>query len=253
LQKIGLIWILIVLSTGCTVLKREAGNSGNSVVGLSGEKLIESLKSQNLDSRGFYISKAEISISNEKRTEKFLGNVKYSSGQFLISLRTKTGIEVARIFISEDTILVNDRINKKLYSGSQLYLKRKYGITLAAIPIIFGDYVSDKMPGKENENCIGGNMLLDESIGGVRISYLIDCRKGKSIKTALDGNVRNEKVEILFSRFNRSSFGLIPQVIQINNFQRDMKLIINIRKLESPWEGKIEFIPGKQYETEQLK
>ena len=253
MQKIGLIWILIVLSTGCTVLKREAENSGNSVVGLSGEKLIESLKSQNLDSRGFYISKAEISIFNGNRTEKFLGNVKYSSGKFLISLRTMTGIEVARIYISGDTVLVNDRINKKLYSGSAVYIKKKYGISLAALPIIFGDYVSDKIPGKDNANCMEGNMLLDESIGGIRISYLIDCRKGKSIKTSVNSNVRNEKVEIVFNRFTKSPFGLTPQAIQINDLQRDMKLIINFRKLESPWDGKIEFIPGKQYETELLQ
>ena len=64
--------------------------------------------------------------------------------KYLISIKSRTGIEGARIYISEDTILFNDRINKKMYYGSSLYLKRKYGLTTNFLPLIFGDIVSRK-------------------------------------------------------------------------------------------------------------
>ena len=57
--------------------------------------------------------------------------------KFLISIKSHTGIEVARIFLTGDSIMINDRINKKLYYGSTSYLKNKYGLTTAVFPVIW--------------------------------------------------------------------------------------------------------------------
>lgn len=242
--------ILSVVSTGCAVMKNIHGNENNLINNFSNDSLNERLEKQNLGTRGFYISKAEITISTHNGIEKILGNVKYnSSGSFLLSLRAKTGIEIARIFVTKDTLLVNDRINKKLYCGSSIYLKSKYGIPFSAIPIIFGDYVTGEKENRNIKNCIEGRVILDENIEGIRVNYIVDCKTGKSLKASLNDNIRKEKIEIAYSKLRKNDFGFLPGFMQINDLLRELTVIINIKKIESPWNGIIEFIPGKEYET----
>lgn len=242
--------ILSFISTGCAVRKNSHGSEKNSINNVNYNNLIEVLNSQNLGTRGFYISKAEISISTQNGTEKILGNIKYnSSGKYLLSLRAKTGMEITRIFITEDTLLVNDRINKKLYRGSSIYLKNKYGISFSAIPIIFGDYVTGNVQNRSENKCINGRLILDEDLGRIKINYVIDCKEGKAIGVKLTDNIGKEKIEIAYEKFLRNSLGSIPGVLKISDMQREMTVTINIKKIEYPWSGEIEFIPGKQYEN----
>ena len=243
-----------LMSTGCVVMKNNHGNEGNSINMLNNNSLIDNLNKQNLGTKGFYVSRAEINITTKNGTEKILGNIKYKpSGRFLLSLRAKTGIEIARIFITGDTLLVNDRINRKLYHGSSMYIRSKYGIPFSAIPIIFGDYVKGNDKRQDINNCIDGKLVLDENLGEIGINYLIDCKRGKSISANLNDKIRNEKIEIKYSKFIKNSLGFMPEVMQINDLQRETTVIIKLKKIESPWDGDIEFIPGKQYENELLQ
>ena len=87
--------------------------------------VFESTKNQNITNNGFFIQKAEIEIVTGEGKEKYLASIKFEKpDKYLISVKSRTGIEGARIYISNDSILVNDRINKKLYSGNTFYLKR---------------------------------------------------------------------------------------------------------------------------------
>jgi hypothetical protein len=240
---------LSFLSAGCAVMKNSHSGEHHPINNLNNNELIEVLENQNLGTKGFYISKAEISISTQNGMEKILGNIKFNpSGKILVSLRAKTGLEIARIFITDDTLLVNDRINKKLYRGSSMYVKSKYGIPFSAIPIIFGDFVKGSVQNRDISECISGRLVLDEDLVRIRINYVIDCKTGKSIGVKLIDNVGKEKIEIAYSKFIRNELGLIPGVVQISDQQREMTVIINIKKIESPWSGEIDFIPGKQYE-----
>ncbi len=238
------------MSTGCAVLKNSHERENTSINNLNKNDLIEVINSQNINTKGFYISKADISISAQNGTEKILGTVKYESiGKMLISLRSKTGIEIARIFISNDTLLVNDRINKKLYKGTSAYIKSKYGIPFSAIPVVFGDYVTGKGQNRTENKCTEGRLILEEDLGRLKINYVIDCNRGKSISAKLEDNIGKEKISIEYNKFVRNAIGFIPGVIQITDQQREMTIILKIVKIESPWNGEIEFIPGKQYEN----
>lgn len=249
MQKINLIWFLIILSTGCSVLKTKTQREFDKSVDINKEQLFESIVKQNISANSFFISKAEFKISSQDVTEGFLGSIKFeTTGKFLISLKSKTGIEALRIFISEDTVLINDRLNKKLYCGSTLDLKRKFGISVKALPLIFGDFISKRTRDTDSENCIEGRMNLNADINGLKVMYVIDCKKGKVLQTGIVNSLNKTGVEMEYRYFVKSGTSLIPEEIQIKDLNRNIKIEISIKKIESPWNGNIEFIPGNKYE-----
>ena len=62
MRKVSLILFLILLSTGCSVLrdrkKKDAEVSKDNIT----EGLLEKIKKQNINEKGFFIQKAEIKI-----------------------------------------------------------------------------------------------------------------------------------------------------------------------------------------------
>ena len=113
------------------------------------------LLNQNLTARSFFIEKAEFKISSGDGEKSGIGTVKFQMpDKFLISIKSKAGIEVARIFLTGDSIFINDRFNKKLYYGSTSYLKSKYGYYNIIIASILGDYVNDQKLDRSKINCI---------------------------------------------------------------------------------------------------
>ena len=142
MQKVAILIIITFLISGCSTLRRQ------SKVVPEGEPSLEvslnNIMQKNLTKYNFNVQKAEIQYIEEGRNINMIASLKYrSDGKYLASVRSITGIEIARIFISKDTILVNDRINKKLYYGSTDYLEEKYGISADAIPLLFGDLMID--------------------------------------------------------------------------------------------------------------
>lgn len=216
-------------------------------------KLFESIRKQNITNNSFFIQKAEIEISGREGNEKFLASIKFKNpDKYLISLKGKTGIEAARIFLSDDTLLVNDRINRKQYCGTPEYLKIKYGITASVLPVIFGDYIDDNMINKSNAECSNGKLDIDCIINGIKIKYVIDCIKGKCISEIIENGLNSKRMEIQFTDFFKKEKNLIPGKIEILDLQRETTIKIRIKKVVSPWEGNIEFIPGNKYEIIQL-
>ena len=61
---------------------------------------------QNITNTDFYIQKAEIEFTNKDNRQKFLCSIKYQRpDKYLISIKSRTGIEGARIYVSEDSII----------------------------------------------------------------------------------------------------------------------------------------------------
>ena len=121
--------------------------------------------------------------------------------KFLISLKSNTGIEVARIYISGDSIFVNDRFNKKLYYGSTSYLKNKVRSDNLLTSVALGDYVNDERLDSTRLNCIDGKLNVEGIVKNVNINYLIDCESGKSIMTIPEDKIDENDLEIKYSDF----------------------------------------------------
>ena len=168
--------------------------------------------------------------------------------KFLISIKSNAGIEVARIYLTGDSIMINDRFNKRLFYGSTSYLKSKYGVTTSLLPVLLGDYVNDQKLDSSKISCADGKLKILGLVNDVRVKYLIDCELGKSILTVPEDRNKENTLEIKYSEFFRANSINSPGKIEIVERKSNTTIEIRIRKIISPWEGVIDFIPGKQYE-----
>lgn len=243
----------MILSMGCSVVRIGGNRINNLSDNTVPDKLIESINNQNITNNNFFIQKAELEFTTQDGTEKLLATIKFiNPDQYLISIRSRAGIEIARIYFSGDTILINDRINRKQYFGSSEYLTGKYGIPESVLPVILGDFIADNLSGNSTEKCLDGKLDINSIVNGIRIKYIIDCKKGKSILAITENSLNITKIEIRYSDFLKNRDVLYPGKIEIKDFQRNINIQIKIHRLESPWNGIIEFIPGNKYEKIQL-
>jgi hypothetical protein len=249
LRKVAFILIVIILSVGCSVSRKQRKNLTAGFNSSNINELVQSIVSQNLTSRSFYIQKAEFRIKTEQGERSSLGSIKFlMPDKFLIEIKSKAGIEVARIFLSGDSILVNDRFNKKLYYSSASILKNKYGLTTSLLPVALGDFVNEKKLDSSMIKCIDGKVNIEGAVKSVKVNYLIDCELGKSILTVPEDNINENILEISYSDFFRTNEINTPGKIEISEKKSKTTIEIVIMKILSPWEGTIEFIPGKQYQ-----
>jgi hypothetical protein len=249
LRKIALILIVGILFTGCSVTKKNI--SSEAII--KSENILQDLVSQNLTNNNFFIQKGEIEFVNSGEKQRFLFTMKFQKpGKYLISLRSKTGIEGARIYISGDTILVNDRINKRLYTGNSVYLVKNFGLSQSFLPLLLGDFLTDGKGDKPGENCVGGKLNFDTQVKGLLLNYILDCSKRKTAGVEQKNNFIQNGAEIRYSEYYRVGQILIPKIIEFEENQFNTKLVIKILKVESPWQGSINFIPGKDYEKIEL-
>jgi len=251
LRKLIFIFGILIIGTSCSVTRK--GITKTSVISEITENsdIINLIENQNVTNRKFFIQKAEIEFLKEGESQSFIASVKYDvHGSYLISLRGKSGLEAARIYITKDTILVNDRINRQLLSGKSDYTERKFGIPLALLPVIFGDLVSGNNKPDKELRCEESTINLERSVKGVNMRCIIDCDKGKLISVSREGSVNSGMSELKFGKFIRWEEGFMPSEIQINYM--DSQLLIKILKFEIPWEGNIEFVPGNNYEQIEL-
>jgi hypothetical protein len=253
LQKIIVILLLATFSAGCSVTRNISNRDPEISKELISDNILESVKNQNITNTNFFIQKAEIEVITENGKEKLIGSVKFENpDKYLISIRNRSGIEGARIYISEDSILFNDRINRKMYYGSSVYLKRKYGLTTNFLPLIFGDIVLEKNYRESKEKCSADRIITDCLVQGIILNYNISCKNRKSISVSQLNSFVQRGIEFKYDNFIKSGNIIIPIKIELKEAQYNIAIKINIVKIELPWNGKIEFVPGRNYEIIEL-
>jgi len=247
LQKVTYTVIIFILLAGCSTIKFGVKNSSIPDNVIVTGSILQRVEKQNITRESFFIQKLEISLDAIDEDRKFFGSVKFvSPDKYLISLRSIAGIEVARIFMSDDTVLVNDRINRTLYYGSSHDFEKKYGITSDIIPIILGDYVSSKREEDANEQCIDGMLSVNRRMKGVIVKYLIDCKKAKAIQTFTE-NSNGDRIEIKYNEFILINGFFFAEIINIEDIKRDIKMVLKVKKVDFDFDGPIEFFPGSKY------
>jgi Domain of unknown function (DUF4292) len=253
LQKIVAILILLILIQGCSVTRKIENNINENSGKKAIKNVLEDIEEQNITNNNFLIQKAEIQIESGDRKEKYLANIKFERpDKYLISIKSRTGIEGARIYISNDSVLVNDRINKKLYVGTSFYIEKKYGLSLSCLPLIFGDIVLNRNDKGNSQECNGDKLNINSMVKGVLLNYEIGCRERKT-KVVNQLNSLNEKrFEIKTTGFWKIGNILIPKRTEFEDYQQNIKILIRYIKVEIPWGGSVKFSPGKGYELIKL-
>ncbi len=251
--KVILISTFLILITACSVLKRNKPELYNGNAEGTGNEIVTTLSTRNLSINNFYIQRADVEIKRDGEKNKFVTSWKYQlPGKSLISIRTRTGIEIARIFITRDTILVNDRINRILYFGRPDYLRKDYGLIPEFLPVILGDYIKGAGRFEENIGCNEGKAIINTAVKGIKTEYIVSCRNGKLIETDLYNEINKKQIQMRYFDFVKRTEGIMATKIFIKYYEMNAEISIKINKIEYPWEGKINFIPGKGYEERRL-
>jgi hypothetical protein len=215
--------------------------------------LIEQVKALNITNNDFNILKAEIEVINDIDKQRMICSIKYQKpGKYLLSIRSTAGIEAARVFITEDTVMINDRLSKKLYYGDPDYLLDKYGITVDVIPVILGDFVSG-ISSNEKSECKNGEAIIRKTEGYRELIYTVDCKKKKITDIKSLSQETGKGIVIRFKKFEETERNTIPKNIEITDSTDETRINITIEKIREGLENEIKFIPGKDYEMVLLK
>lgn len=254
MQKIDIILVIILLNTGCSVLNNAEKHKVSNIQQISEFEISNSIKKFNITERNFYINKAEIKIEGFEKKEKIFGSIKFISPEkYLFSFKALTGIELARILLSSDTLLIIDRLNKKFYFGSSQYLRQFLGITPDFLPLIFGDIIGENVSDSILYRCNEEEINIERYKKGIKVNYTFSCKKEKSKLAVIINSLDQREIQITYKKYLEEKDFIIPREINITDLQRKIFINIRIIRFETPWEGKIELLPGNGYEKLPLK
>lgn len=218
------------------------------------EKFYDDLKQSNLSSGGFYISRADIDLNTPSLDIKLIGTIKFRFPDSLfISLRTRTGIEAGRLLLTDDTILVNDRINRLIYYGDPEDLEKKYNISSMVVFAVFGDFLGQPDLQAKSVSCIDGTHFCETRLGDYTLKYEIDCYNKKANKAVLSGNTQVDGIQAFFSDFNRYGNVRAPGSIKVLMNNNKGSFTAEIRNIQTEWEGEIDFITGRNYRKVRIR
>jgi hypothetical protein len=250
LSRNALILILTLFLSNCSVIRHS--KTASSTIN-KGYLSIDSVVSGNLSNKDFAIKRIDIGFQNGSEHDEFLATLKFKyPDKWLISLRNKTGIEGARIFITGDSLFVNDRIHKKLLVSDLISFERKYGIAAGKIPVIFGDLILEEGKHPADIECVNGMATIKEGKEQTDIEFSVDCDCYKATKTRFIDNSGNI-LAISIKRFSNTRLGRFPAYILINTKSINAELKIKGNNYSIEKAGEIAFIPGKGYEKEILR
>jgi hypothetical protein len=183
-----------------------------------------------------------------------MADVKFKKpDSMLITVRSRTGIEAGRAFISRDTLIIKDRINKKLLVGKPEALGTKYGIEPSFIFTILGDIVVEEMDRAGSLECVNGEFRKEYKVHGKNVEYIIDCQRRKLKQTYFEGDINSGNITIGLSDVINSGKIIYPGRIEINDDLKSVVIIMEIKKIESPWSGRIGSIAGQGYKVIKIR
>ncbi len=255
MQKIAFIlFVLSVLFDGCSVVRKRENIGMKPEEETMGTDFLESVRKNNISNYNFYIQKADISLSENGKIQRFIASIKYKiTDTLLLSIRTKVGLEAVRLFMTKDTIFINDRINKHFLYGDPGFINLKYGIEPTLLYVLLGDFMAENHEEKEIIECLSGIYENEFFTKGKKIEYAIDCKKKKTVSALFEDTFETEGIVLYFRNFFAQGYILFPGIIEIENSSGSTKIKIEINKVEINWNGKIEFIPGNKYDVIRLK
>jgi hypothetical protein len=252
LQKLVYIIFLVFIIYGCSASRKN--NTANvdfrSPSYISGSEIGR----KNITNNDFFIQKADIKINSEETNTELIASIKYQKeGKYLISIRSKSGLEIARLFLTDDTILANDRIHKKIYYGSVSYMEFKYGISFRSLPVIFGDFIDADSVDLKRIDCREGKGALSDNIEEKAMTVTIDCKERKIINSIIKYESGDSRLEIKYENFKKFEDISYPAVISLVESKTKSDIRIEIKKIVFNTGEQLIFIPGSNYEYIMLK
>ncbi len=252
MQKIiGTIFILSVVLGSCSIF-RKSENGGKALISATGKN--SDIVKNNISNNSFFIQKASVMVTDNNVTSRFLATIKYKlPDSVLISVKARIGYEAARIFMTKDTLIINDRINRKVRAGNPQVLKKKYGIEPSYIFVVLGDFIIGQESLELPVNCRNGFYSDKFLVGDREINYRVDCRKKKIVKASFEGDIKTGDIDLTFSEFVFTGDLIIPGIIEVSSTASSLKAKIEIEKVVNNFQGYIGFKSGGNFDVIRLK
>ncbi|HRC89647.1 MAG TPA: DUF4292 domain-containing protein [Bacteroidales bacterium] len=242
-KKIIVIILTFVVSSCATSLK----SLNNNEIYSNPEVIIDETLRNNVSNYGFFIQKGKLDIKNENERTRLIFTVKHlPPDNYLISLRSVTGIEAMRVKLSKDTIIVNDRINREILYGKGEAFERIAGVPIDLLVLAFGDLSGVNIKFKVNNEIKNNTIDVYSNIKDINIISTINCNLKKVKKATVFTNQQGNMLVVSYSDFKRGNT-MVPGTIDIKNEKGNIRILIKIKKIIIPWHGEIEFIPGNGY------
>jgi len=252
-KGIAVILLSIVL-VGCSVIKRKPDTVSGASAMSESEGFFEEIRSSNLSSGGFYISRADIDISIPAINIKMIGGIKFRYPDSLfVSLRTRTGIEAVRLLMTDDSVLVVDRINRQILYGDPEDLEKKFNISSNAVYAVLGDFVGSPLTPVEKVNCTDGAFYCETLIEGQVLKYEIDCHNMKPGKAFITDNTTGRQVQAIFADFERYGKKTVPGTLKISLMNGVGNFTVEIRNIQTDWNGNTGFVIPGNYRKVRIK
>ncbi|MDR2886732.1 MAG: DUF4292 domain-containing protein [Bacteroidales bacterium] len=244
---------MLLAAAGCSVKKAvltaPATGSGNME-----QVMASDVAELNYTARPFFIRRAEINIDGNNKSHKLIASVRFAKpDSFLVSIRILSGLEAARILLTGDTVLINDRINRTLYFGSNRNVKKKYGFDPVLFPLLFGDLLTGSTSLPAAADCNEGTATLREIRTDCIVNYFIDCKTGKCNNITVENEFMKEYISIAFGNFDKEGKMILPKQLKIAKVANFATVEIAIKNIEFDAASIIEFIPGRNYDRIEIK
>lgn len=255
MQKIIYIAIAFtVVFSSCSAAKRAAGEAKGTAVEESAANSLESVIANNLSNNDFYIRRADIRIRQENVTVNLNASIKFRRpDSLMITVRSSIGVEAGKGFITGDTVMINDRFNRKLMVGDPEELRAKYGIDPAMIYVILGDMIVAGGDRRSMLDCQKGEFSRKYLVEGRSVQYTVDCQGRKVKRVYLEGDVRTGNITILLSGMVKDGAISYPAKVVINDDLKELDIEMEIKRIESPWQGSIGSVGGQGYRVVRIR
>jgi hypothetical protein len=155
--------------------------------------------------------------------------------------------------MTEDTVLINDRMNRKLYYGSGNDITEKFGYSFKLLPVLFGAFVLNYDKINEIRNCEEEVYIINSKFENYNLKYSISCRSDRLTSLVISDESDTKPVIISYYEIKKYGFVYYYSKVLINDLRGFNSLKIMIKKIEAPYEGFIEFVPGRNYERVRIR
>jgi hypothetical protein len=246
--------VFSVVLASCSATRKGRNTVNYQKTESSGVNSLEAIFKNNISNNDFNIQKADINVVQDNISVRLMADLKFKKpDSLLITVRSRSGIEAGRAFISRDTLIIKDRVNKKLLIGIPEAIGAKYGIDPSFIFILLGDIVLDEKDRTKSIDCINEEYRKEYMINGKRVEYIVDCRHKKLKQIRFEGDVNTGNITIGLSDIKNTGGIIYPGRIEINDDLKTLGLIIEIKRIASPWTGKMGVFSGQGYKVIRIR
>ena len=227
--------------------KRDTGLSRNT------HQIVDQLIKNNINGEDYNVIKGSVSVRGSNRQGKYIFSLRHKAPDtYLLSIKNSLGIEGGRIFITQDTLLINDRINRKVLYGKPEMIVKLTGIPIFFKELIFGDVVLKSELKEEQIEIYDNKVFMYQMVGGFIGRSQINTSLNKITNARWSNGTGINEIQISYSNFDKAGKHF-PRKIQIRSVKETSDLIIRMDKIDFGLIDSIKFIPGGNYTYEEIK